>query len=763
MVNLLKFFFIACNFLIQACKKIQLELETEGIFRKTGSVKKQKIIAEALEKGGSLDKSHHVIDVANLLKTFFRELPEPLIPPGPLQEALLRCLFHFQSYERKCEALLMLMLLLPPISVNTLAYFLQFLEVVIKHSDVNLMTTDNLVKVLTPTIMPTPMNAPHQRLNSHFKVIELLIENANLLGVVPDRMCKKENLPIVPPMTEERKKKKRRSGSLNRVFNGFRKIVGAIGSSSESLDKSHDDDLSHMTPNVTKSTKKRRLDKLDLTSFSSKKKKDVMMTLASVTEIDDVGIETQKTASSPTKRRWSFVGGKHARNKNSEVPQDLEPTPVDEAYVKISKVEYDAFTKRLNSIETKISHEFNLTKLDAVKAEMGENDSMLLNGPEKVQNKFNQTMHEVEKLEDSERNTEHLAKRLSRDLKIRPSIDHGVMRSPSARKIGSLRRRRDSTSQLTRNQSWHLGQSSPGKQAEFTSFYPKSNLKRAKPVVVPRPLPALPSSAEKVVPEKPLRVKRESSDQFVTPIKVNLKPQETWTPAMEFFADEPTKPPMTADDDMFFKTPVRPRRLSSSKTPMLPPRITPARRFTPGSSTVRTPLSLQPTLLTPSMGDTSQGRESIITLRNQNAGMVAQKAKLFNGMSETIRTAPIKIPRAIINKNLENVKNLESPKQRRQNASSHSSPRRGSRSPGGIQNRNQFKAYAQSPLLKTIREKQKAKLLNSEILNEVASPKRKPLSNTNTPRKTPNSAKKRRQTPSKSPRFVRRIQSHDSG
>lgn len=267
------------KFVLHAVRKLQLEgLMTEGIFRKTGSVKKQKAIQAQLEKGGSLEKGHHVIDVANLLKTFFRDLPEPLIPPGPIQEALLRCLFHFQSYEQKCEALLMLMLLLPPISINTLAYFLQFLETVIKHSNVNLMSSDNLVKVLTPTIMPVPLNSPQQRLNSHFKVVELLIENANLLGVVPDRMCKKEHISIPPPMTEERKKKKRRSGSLNRVFHGFRRIVGAIGSS-ESLDKSTDksnelldEDPSLMTPNVTKSTKKRRLDKLDITVFSSKKK-----------------------------------------------------------------------------------------------------------------------------------------------------------------------------------------------------------------------------------------------------------------------------------------------------------------------------------------------------------------------------------------------------------------------------------------------------------------------------------------------------------
>jgi hypothetical protein len=33
-------------FSFQACKRIQSELDTEGLFRKTGSVKKQKVIAE---------------------------------------------------------------------------------------------------------------------------------------------------------------------------------------------------------------------------------------------------------------------------------------------------------------------------------------------------------------------------------------------------------------------------------------------------------------------------------------------------------------------------------------------------------------------------------------------------------------------------------------------------------------------------------------------------------------------------------------------
>lgn len=268
------------KFLATTCAALESEknLETEGLFRRNGSLQKQKLMQELLEKGGSLDRSHHAIDIANLLKNFFRSLPEPLIPSGTIQEGLLRCLFHFSSYQEKCEAVLMLILLLPPISVNTLAYFLQFLEKLVKKSSSNLMSVENIVKVLTPTLMPVPHNAPQKRLFSHFKVLELLIENANLIGVVPERLCIFKKSVLIAPNTEERKKKNRRSGSMNRVFtgihngfNGLRKIVGAIGSSSESLDRSEEisQDPSAMTPKLIKSSKKRPLDRLDL---STKKK-----------------------------------------------------------------------------------------------------------------------------------------------------------------------------------------------------------------------------------------------------------------------------------------------------------------------------------------------------------------------------------------------------------------------------------------------------------------------------------------------------------
>lgn len=184
----------------------------------------------------------------------------------------------------------MLILLLPPINVNTLAYFLQFLNVVSKYSQKNRMTTDNLVKMIGPAIMPVSSNGPQMQIASHVQVImshsniiQLLVENANLLGVVPTRMCEEASLesetpPELPPMTDERKKK-RRSGSINRVFrngmNGFRngigKLVGVMTSSNENLDEtdeSMDDD--HISTIAAK-PKRRAFDKLNFTASAKKK------------------------------------------------------------------------------------------------------------------------------------------------------------------------------------------------------------------------------------------------------------------------------------------------------------------------------------------------------------------------------------------------------------------------------------------------------------------------------------------------------------
>lgn len=501
---------------------------------------------------------------------------------------------------------------------------------------------------------------------------------------------------------------------------------------------------------------------------------------------------------SPKVRRHSLAPNTLTRNKyvvplqeklsDNNIVDTVDSCKEDE-YVRVPKKEYDEFKTRLNSIESKITKEFNDVKLITIKAEYAKKDnSRTLNGPEKVENKFHETLQEVEKIEDSERKTEQLAKRLSRELKIRPAIENPVIRSPSARKIGSLRRRA-----ISRNQSWHLGPSALSKTAKdetlenktLTSslnFYPKPALKRARLVdslLVNQdvnPLPAIPQSTEKVIPEKPVRKTVNNTN--------SLHAAEVWTSATDFFSDSKNVPSSIENEalkgmqmDTTFKTPTRPTRkfaaasdIDLNNTPMLPPKMTPARhRQTPMSDMKSTPIN-KSLLLTPGETRDGQARASIIQIRNQNAGMVAKNAKIFEHLSADVHKSAdrsIRIPRVVVNKKLENVKNMsvDLPPQKK---TPQPSPRRSSRSPR-VNRRMQLRLSSQSPLLKTIKEntENRPELLKPDVLNEIASPKNRKavLSQNNTPRgrsKTPrSSSKKKHRRATRSPMFRRQHISFD--
>lgn len=123
----------------------------------------------------------------------------------------------------------------------------------------------------------------------------------------------------------------------------------------------------------------------------------------------------------------------------------------------MTKSEYEEIKGRVAAIETRISKEF--TKLQSSLANssidsVDTNDTR--NGPERVLEKFERTIEETEMMNTSPM-TEQLAKHLSRGLKIRSSAENRVFRSPSARKIGNIRRKSQENVRLSRNKSWHLG------------------------------------------------------------------------------------------------------------------------------------------------------------------------------------------------------------------------------------------------------------------------------------------------------------------
>lgn len=152
----------------------------------------------------------------------------------------------------------MVCLLLPNVVLNTLVYFMQFLNLVSLHSTANKMSTKNLAIIFAPGLMP--INESYgQRLVSHVQIIEILIDNAHELGLIPPELLHRlpsldltetatndpMNFTMVThsrrsmdagrlkvPETDVKKKKKRRSGSLTRKqYYGSRLVEFIINAS----------------------------------------------------------------------------------------------------------------------------------------------------------------------------------------------------------------------------------------------------------------------------------------------------------------------------------------------------------------------------------------------------------------------------------------------------------------------------------------------------------------------------------------------------
>lgn len=345
-----------------------------------------------------------------------------------------------------------------------------------------------------------------------------------------------------------------------------------------------------------------------------------------------------------------YIDGTEGVNKCNDTDPD---------FMRISKSEYEAIKERVSAIETRISQEFNNVHATMRKSEQNDVDAqcdsniMGMNGPEKVLDKYEKTLEETGSM--SSASTDLLAKRLSRELKIRRSTDHQVIRSPSARKIGTMRRRSRENVRLSRNQSWHLGarpSSITYNQPELMdialppsldlSFYPKVSLKRGRPNTILTGL-KIPSPSKKIPTDEII--------PSVKPSTIDIT-NECWTNADAFFNNTPTMAqrhtPIKCKEEEIPATPyfVTKIALGEMKTPMLPPRV-PIRRTPLQMSNNKTPmlppkttcvratpsLSIKKTLLTPLQQDQQTGRASIARLRSQNAGMVAAKAKLFNGFA----------------------------------------------------------------------------------------------------------------------------------
>lgn len=150
------------SFLVDACMKLLAHVDTEGLFRKSGSVVRLKALRVSDGRGrpcihwelltlkksltqrgfvlsaqAKLDAGEECLstalpcDVAGLVKQFFRELPDPVLPTE-LQEAFLKAQ-QLPGQEERTSATMLLSCVLPDRNLTTLRHFFDFLQNVSKR------------------------------------------------------------------------------------------------------------------------------------------------------------------------------------------------------------------------------------------------------------------------------------------------------------------------------------------------------------------------------------------------------------------------------------------------------------------------------------------------------------------------------------------------------------------------------------------------------------------------------------------------------
>uniref|UniRef100_A0ABD2X0J7 Rho-GAP domain-containing protein n=1 Tax=Trichogramma kaykai TaxID=54128 RepID=A0ABD2X0J7_9HYME len=607
-------------FVSQATAFLLKHVNQEGLFRKAGLQVKQKEIIARLDNGGSLGDKYNPLDVANCFKTFLRSLPEPLIP-FTYHDVFVRC---GMLKEKKEEALLMACILLPPHHLNTLAFIMEFLKTVAQHETQNKMGIDNLARVVGPNIMPLPdtstIVAVQTRLEAHLNIIKILIENSEKIGVLPDDVSSAINMDAVgstdeldidksdPSALFKSKKKKHRSGSLNRMISGLRKMVGKNHSPSgtetqenhivaEPTTQSHtpsvkvgkkrkNNDQSHLRRHPVRESQKAQKHKISTEQKlpeKSERPKKLRLSLDRLVPrshknksngLDD-SVESRKKSFSPEsrwltgssaeakkRRRTKSIDSPYRRSPRAKVPHaeaneqshedvfmDAEINLSDDCanskrrsshnyslrslsspnistatddnngeYVKIPKSEYEEIKTRVSAIESRISQEFKSITNEAT-------ETLISHPITKVQSEYENLLEETN-IENSA-SADQLAKRLSKELKIRKSSEHKIIRSPSARKIGSMRRRSQEkpVRKVQRTVSWHISDKSLNRTS-VVSAQPRVNslaLSPNKPCKLARSKPLLKRDSYKSLTQTPTKPEHMSSDNLSAETNARLE------------------------------------------------------------------------------------------------------------------------------------------------------------------------------------------------------------------------------------------------
>ena len=148
-------------------------------------------IQEILEKEGTCCSCDfvQVHDIAALIKSFFRELPDPLLT-NRLTPSFIKCV-ALSSTSDSISAATLCCLLLPDEHLRVLKYFTQFITEVANHSLESKMTLTNLAIIFAPNLTSIADKNSEKSMKDITQVVDLLFKNSNLIGMVPDALFNK--------------------------------------------------------------------------------------------------------------------------------------------------------------------------------------------------------------------------------------------------------------------------------------------------------------------------------------------------------------------------------------------------------------------------------------------------------------------------------------------------------------------------------------------------------------------------------------------
>ncbi|PNF26550.1 hypothetical protein B7P43_G13261 [Cryptotermes secundus] len=171
------------------CALLELGMEEEGLFRVAGGSSKVRRMKMSFDAGcltlpTALEyRDPHVI--AGALKSYLRELPEPLMTHALYDEWVTAARIQSSSEARQ-QALKLVVDKLPEANFDNLRYLIKFLSALSRNQEVNKMTPQNIAIVIAPNLIwsqadeSTTMGMNMSSANTYSSIVDSLVNNAEL-------------------------------------------------------------------------------------------------------------------------------------------------------------------------------------------------------------------------------------------------------------------------------------------------------------------------------------------------------------------------------------------------------------------------------------------------------------------------------------------------------------------------------------------------------------------------------------------------------